>query len=109
VKLLEVELQAMYITLVNILTLNFRLIGDIHNLGDILPSAPEEDAIRPDGWIALSIVDQPPHSLTIHDTSSVIKIPTPCYPTMGPLLKHLSRSYSPVESKIYIYFYFTIY
>ena len=65
-------------------------------------SAPEADVIRPNGRIALSIVDQRPHSLTIDETTSVIKIPTPCYPTMGPLLKHLSRSYSPVESKIYI-------
>ena len=84
------------------------MIDDIHNLGDTLPSAPEEDAIRPDGRIVLSIVDQPPRTLTLGDTNSVIKIPTPCYPTMGPLLKHLSRSYSPVESKIYIYFYLTI-
>jgi hypothetical protein len=94
----------MCITLVNILTLNFRLINDVHNLGDTLPSAPEEDAIRPDGRIVLSIVDQPPRTLTLGETNAVIKIPTPCYPTMGPLLKHLSRSYSPVESKIYLHF-----
>jgi hypothetical protein len=104
VGLLEVELQAMCITLVNILTCNFRLIDDIHNLGDTLPSASETDVIRPDGCIVLFIVDQPPRTLTLGETNSVIKIPTPCYPTMGPLLKHLSHSYSPVESKIYIYF-----
>ena len=78
--------------------------GDTCNLGDTLPSAPEEDAIRPDGRVVLSIVDQPPCTLTLGETNSVIKIPTPCYPTMGPLLKHLSHSYSPVESKISIYF-----
>jgi hypothetical protein len=102
VGLLEAELQAMCITLVNILTLNFRLIEDIHNLGDPLSSAPEEYALRPDGRVMLSIVDQPPHSLTIDETNSVIRVPTPCYPTMGPILKHLVRSYSPVESKVYI-------
>jgi hypothetical protein len=104
VGLLEAELQAMCITLVNILTLNFRLIDDIHNLGDPLSSAPEEDTLRPDGRVMLSIVDQPPHSLTIDETNSVIRVPTPCYPTMGPILKHLVRSHSPVESKVYITF-----
>ena len=104
VGLSEVELQAMFTTLVNILTLTCKLIDDIYNSGDTLPSAPEADAIIPDGRIVLSIVDRPPRSLTIGETDSVIKIPTPCYPTMGPILKHMSRSYSPVESKIYFYF-----
>jgi hypothetical protein len=102
VGLLEVELQAIFTTLVNILILTSKLIDDIHDSGDTLASAPEADSIIPDGRIVLSIVDRPPRSLTIGETDSVIKIPTPCYPTMGPLLKHMSRSYSPVESKIYI-------
>lgn len=72
-------------------------LGNVHNFGDPGSSNMEEvESFIPDGHVNLSIVNQPPRTLSVDETSSVIKLMAPCHQSMGPLLKHVSRAYSPI-------------
>ena len=61
----------------------------------------EVESFISDGHVNLSIVNQPPHTLSVDETSSVIKLMAPCHQSMGPLLKHVSRAYSPIRSILF--------
>ncbi|KAF8868807.1 hypothetical protein CPB84DRAFT_1695351 [Gymnopilus junonius] len=69
--------------------------GNVLNFGDVDQAA--EDHILAQGHVDLTIVHQPPRTLTINE-SSVIKVRAPCHISMGPLLRHVARSYSPMHS-----------
>ncbi len=61
----------------------------------------EVESFIPDGHVNLSIVNQPPRTLSVDETSSVIKLMAPCHQLMGPLLKHVSHAYSPIRSILF--------
>ena len=79
-----------------------RALGNVHNFGDPGSSNMEEvESFIPDGHVNLSIVNQPPRTLSVDETSSVIKLMAPCHQLMGPLLKHVSHAYSPIRSILF--------
>ncbi len=79
-----------------------RALGNVHNFGDPGSSNMEEvESFIPDGHVNLSIVNQPPRTLSVDETSSVIKLMAPCHQSMGPLLKHVSHAYSPIRSILF--------
>ncbi|KAF8873106.1 hypothetical protein CPB84DRAFT_1691010 [Gymnopilus junonius] len=76
--------------------------GNVLNFGDVDQAA--EDHILAQGHVDLTIVHQPPCTLTINE-SSVIKVRAPCHISMGPLLRHVAQSYSPMRknnSHVYV-------
>lgn len=75
-----------------------RAAGNVYNFGDEGAFALDEGTIKPDGRVSLAVVTQPPRTLEVDQTNSVIKVVTPCFSSMAPLLKHVSRQYSPVRS-----------
>jgi hypothetical protein len=77
-------------------------LGNVHNFGDpILEFSNAVEHIIPQGHVDLAIVYQPPRTLSVDETSPVIKVSAPCYGSMKPLLQHIKRSYSPIESRLY--------
>lgn len=78
-----------------------RALGNTHNIGDPYDSLQED--IRPlsQGRINVTIVDKPPKAVVIENPTSSLKVMSACYETMGPLLKKVAKSYSPVRSKFF--------
>ncbi|KAF8873108.1 hypothetical protein CPB84DRAFT_1854168 [Gymnopilus junonius] len=70
--------------------------GNVHNFGDPSPAESDVEAPLPRGCANLMITSEWPSTLTVNNASSVLKVNTSCYQTMSPVLKQISRQYSPV-------------
>src|SRR6266540_935976 len=77
-------------------------LGNTPNIGD--PFEDMEPDVKPlaRGQINVIIVQQPPGDLIIENPTSHLKVISPCYETLAPLLKKVAKSYSPVCSKYFI-------
>jgi hypothetical protein len=79
--------------------LHERALGNAPNIGDLFGTAPKDVQPLPRGQINVTIVQQPPADIVIENPTSHLKVVSPCYETMGPLLQKVAKSYSPVHSK----------
>ena len=79
-----------------------RALGNTFNIGDPFDDVPQDVAPLSRGRINITIVRQPPSDVIIENPTSHLKVVSPCYDTLGPLLKKVAKSYSPVHSKYFI-------
>ena len=80
-----------------------RALGNAPNIGDLFETMPQDVQPLPRGRINVTIVQQPPSDVIIENPTSHLKVVSPCYETLGPLLKKVAKSYSPVRRKYFIY------
>jgi len=76
-----------------------RALGNVFNIGDPFDDIPQDVAPLARGRVNVTIVQQPPSDVIIENPTSHLKVVSPCYDTLGPLLKKVAKSYSPVRSK----------
>jgi len=76
-----------------------RALGNSFNIGDEHDDMQEDVMPLIRGRVNITIVKQPPGDLVIENPSSYLKVNSPCYETLGPVLKKVAKSYSPVRSK----------
>jgi hypothetical protein len=79
-----------------------RALGNAPNIGDPFDTMPQDIQPLPRGRINVTIVKQPPSDVIVENPTSHLKVMSPCYETLGPLLKKVAKSYSPVRSKYFI-------
>jgi len=79
-----------------------RALGNVFNIGDPFDDIPQDVAPLSRGRVNVTIVPQPPSDVIIENPTSHLKVVSPCYDTLGPLLKKVAKSYSPVRSKYLI-------
>lgn len=79
-----------------------RALGNSFNIGDSVDDAPQEVRPLSNGRIDITIVQQPPSDVVIENPTSHLNVKSPCFETLGPLLKKVAKSYSPVRSKYLI-------
>jgi len=74
-------------------------LGNAPNIGD--PFDDVQQDVRPlsRGRVNVTIVQHPPEDIVIENPTSHLKVMSPCYETLAPLLKKVAKSYSPVRSK----------
>jgi len=77
-------------------------LGNAFNIGDPFDDVPQDVAPLSRGRVNVTIVQQPPSDVIIENPTSHLKVGSPCYDTLGPLLKKVAKSYSPVRSKYLI-------
>ncbi len=77
-------------------------LGNAFNIGDPFNDVPQDVAPLSRGRINVTIVQQPPSDVIIENPTSHLKVVSPCYDTLGPLLQKVAKSYSPVRSKYLI-------
>ena len=77
-------------------------LGNAFNIGDPFDDVPQDVVPLSCGRVNVTIVQQPPSDIIIENPTSHLKVISPCYNTMGPLLKKVAKSYSPVRSKYLI-------
>jgi hypothetical protein len=82
--------------------LHGRALGNAPNIGDPFETMPQDIQPLPRGQINVMIVKQPPSDVIVENPTSHLKVMSPCYETLGPLLKNMAKSYSPVRSKYFI-------
>ena len=76
-----------------------RALGNSFNIGDPIGDVAQDVAPLSNGRINVMIVQQPPSDVVIKNPTSLLNVKSPCYDTLGPLLKKVAKSYSPVHSK----------
>lgn len=76
-----------------------RALGNSFNIGDPIGDVAQDVAPLSYGRINVTIVQQPPSDVVIENPTSLLNVKSPCYGTLGPLLKKVAKSYSPVRSK----------
>ena len=76
-----------------------RALGNFPNIGDPFETMPQDVQPLPHGRINITIVQQPPSDVVIENPTSHLKVVSPCFETLGPLLQKVAKSYSPVRSK----------
>ena len=81
-----------------------RALGIAPNIGDPLDDVPQEVQPLSRGRINVTIVQQPLADVVIENSTSHLKVLSPCYETFAPLMKKVAKSYSPVRSKYFIIF-----
>lgn len=79
-----------------------RALGNAFNIGDPIDNVPQDVTPLARGRINVTIVQQPPPDIVIDNPTSHLNVKSPCYDTLGPLLKKIAKSYSPVRSKYLI-------
>ena len=79
-----------------------RALGNTYNIGDSLGEVPQDIAPLSSGRVNVTIVQQPPSDAVIENATSLLNVRSPCYDTLGPILKKVAKSYSPVRSKYFI-------
>ena len=79
-----------------------RAVGNSFNIGDSIYDAPQEVRPLSNGRINITIVQQPPSDIVVDNATSHLNVKSPCFETLGPLLKKVAKSYSPVRSKFLI-------
>ena len=77
-------------------------LGNAPNIGDSFETMPQDIQPLPCGWINVTIVQQPLSDIIVENPMSHLKVMSPCYEMLGPLLKKVAKSYSPVRSKYFI-------
>jgi len=77
-------------------------VGNSFNIGDSIYDVPQEVRPLSNGCINITIVQQPPSDVVIDNATSHLNVKSPCFETLGPLLKKVAKSYSPVRSKCLI-------
>ena len=75
-----------------------RALGKSFNIGDPIGDVAQDVALLSYGRINIMIVQQPPSDVVIENPTSLLNVKSPCYNTLGPLLKMVAKSYSPVRS-----------
>ena len=75
-----------------------RALGKSVNISDPIGDVAEDVALLSYGRINIMIVQQPPSDVVIENPTSLLNVKSPCYDTLGPLLKNVAKSYSPVRS-----------
>ena len=88
--------------------LHGRALGNTFNIGDSIGDVPQDVAPLSHGRINITIAQQPPSAVVIDNPTSHLNIKSPCYETLGPLLKKVAKSYSPVHSKYLIIYKYTM-
>ncbi|KIM38573.1 hypothetical protein M413DRAFT_30115, partial [Hebeloma cylindrosporum] len=78
-----------------------RALGNSFNIGDPIDNVPQDVTPLANGRINVTIVQQPPTDLVIENPTSHLNVKSPCYDTLGPLLKKVAKSYSPVRKHNY--------
>ncbi|EDR02990.1 uncharacterized protein LACBIDRAFT_307791 [Laccaria bicolor S238N-H82] len=78
-----------------------RAVGNLFNIGDSIYDAPQEVRPLSNGRINITIVQQPPSDVVIDNATSHLNVKSPCFETLGPLLKKVAKSYSPVRNHNY--------
>lgn len=73
-------------------------LGNAPNIGDPFDDVPQNVQPLPRGRINVTIVQEPPSDVIIENPTSHLKVMSPCYETLSPLLKKVAKSYSPVHS-----------
>ena len=76
-----------------------RALGNAPNIGDPFDDVQQDVKPLSRGRVNVTIVQHPPGDLVIENPTSHLKVMSPCYETLGPLLKKVAKSYSPVRSK----------
>jgi len=76
-----------------------RALGNVSNIGDPFDDMQQDVMPLSRGRVNVTIVQQPPAALVVENPTSHLKVLSPCYETLGPLLKKVAKSYSPVRSK----------
>jgi hypothetical protein len=82
--------------------LHGRALGNTFNIGDSLDEVPQDIAPLSSGRVNVTIVQQPPSDVVIEKAASLLNVRSPCYDTLGLILKKIAKSYSPVRSKYFI-------
>jgi len=82
-------------------------VGNTFNIGDPSGDVLQDVAPLSHGWINITIVQQPPSAAVIENPTLHLNVKSPCYETLGPLLKKVMKSYSPVCSKYLIIYKYT--
>jgi len=77
-------------------------VGNTFNIGDSVGDVPQDIAPLSSGRVNVTIVQQPPSDAVIENTTSLLNVRSPYYDTLGPILKKVAKSYSPVHSKYFI-------
>ena len=77
-------------------------LGNTPNIGDLFEDMEPDVKPLAHGRINVTIVQQPPGDLIIENPTSHLKVMSPCYENLAPLLKKMAKSYSPVHSKYFI-------
>jgi len=77
-------------------------LGNSFNIGDPIDEVPQDVRPLSNGRINITIVQQPPSDVVIENAASHLNVKSPCFETLGPLLKKVAKSYSPVCSKYLI-------
>ena len=78
-----------------------RAVGNTFNIGDSVGDVPQDIALL-SSRVNVTIVQQPPSDAVIENTTSLLNVRSPCYDTLGPILKKVAKPYSPVCSKYFI-------
>ena len=79
-----------------------RALGIAPNIGDPLDDMRQDVTPLSRGQINVMIVQQPPGDVVIENTTSHLKVMSPCYETFACLMKKVAKSYSPIRSKYFI-------
>ena len=79
--------------------LHGRALGNSFNVGDPIGDVAQDVAPLSYGCINVTIVQQHPSDVVIEYPTSLLNVKSPRYDTLGPLLKKVAKSYSPVRSK----------
>ena len=74
-------------------------LGNSFNIGDPIGDVAQDVAPLSYGHINITTVQQPPSDVIIENPTSLLNVKSPCYDTLGPLLKNVAKSYSAVHSK----------
>jgi len=82
--------------------LHGRALGNSYNIGDPIDDVPQDVRPLANGHINITIIQQPPSDVIVENVSSHLNVKSPCFETLGPLLKKVAKSYSPVRSKYLI-------
>src|SRR6266699_1104140 len=64
-----------------------RALGNAFNTADPFDDVPQDVAPLSHGRINVTIVQQPPSDVIIENPTSHLKVVSPCYDTLGPLLQ----------------------
>ena len=73
-------------------------LGNSFNIGDPIGDVAQDVAPLSYGRINIMIVQQPHSDVIIENPTSLLNVKSPCYDTLGPLLKKVAKSYSPVRN-----------
>ena len=71
-------------------------LGNSFNIGDPI-DVPKDITPLCHGCINVMIVQQPPSDVVIENHTSLLNVKSPCYDTLGPLLKKVTKSYSCLQ------------